>query len=30
MHDLLRFAGDHFVVVAVFALVMFLLGRARS
>jgi hypothetical protein len=30
MNDLLRFTEDHFAVVAVFALVMFLLGRTRS
>lgn len=30
MHDLLRFTEDHFVVVAVFALMMFLIGRARA
>lgn len=30
MQDLLRFTGDHLVVVVVFALVMFLLGRTRS
>jgi hypothetical protein len=30
MQDLMRFAADHFAVVVVFALVMFLIGRARS
>lgn len=30
MQDLMLFTGDHFAVVAVFALVMFLIGRSRS
>lgn len=30
MQDLLRFTGSHVVVIIVFALVMFLIGRARS
>jgi hypothetical protein len=30
MQDLLHFTGSHFVVITVFALVMFLIGRARS
>jgi hypothetical protein len=29
MQDLLQFTENHFVVIIVFALVMFLIGRAR-